>query len=184
MRRIALLGAAALFGCASCTGASRTAPGSANAGVTRISGNEGMQSISTGSVPIAGTSVLAAPANKVWTELPGVYGSLSIPLSTVEPSNRLLGNRGLKLRRELGGVKLSRYIDCGEAQGWPSADSYDVNLSVITQLQAIDSANTRVITTVDAVARPVLFVGEYNHCETRGQIESRISSMLEDAVNH
>jgi len=64
------------------------------------------------------------------------------------------------------------------AQARPSADFYDVNLSVVTQLAPVDSANTKVVTTVDAMARPVSFGGEYIRCATTGEIESRISSML------
>ena len=52
------------------------------------------------------------------------------------------------------------------------------DISVTTQLQRQDSLTTTVITTVDAVARPVLFTGEYNHCGTRGELEARISNDL------
>jgi hypothetical protein len=53
-----------------------------------------------------------------------------------------------------------------------------VIISLSTQLQPQDSLTTKVITTVDAVARPVLFTGEYNHCGTRGELETRISNGL------
>lgn len=178
MRGIVLMTVAAAFGCAS----SNVAPGAVNAGVSRVSGSEGMQSISTGAVPIAGVSTLAAPIDKLWRTLPAVYDSIAIPLATIDPSSHMIGNRGLQIRRELGGVRLGKYIDCGYAQSRPSADFYDVNLSVTTQLQAVDSARTTVTTTVDAVARPVLFTGEYSHCATTGEIELRISKMLDAAA--
>jgi len=129
-------------------------------------------------VPIAGSSTIYAPIDRLWGLLPGVYDSVGIPLTVVDRSGYLLGNRGLQVRRQLHGVMLSKYIDCGYAQGRPSADFYDVNLSVTTQLQPQDSLTTTVITTVDAVARPVLFTGEYNHCGTRGELETRISNGL------
>jgi hypothetical protein len=94
----------------------------------------------------------------------------------------LIGNRGLQIRRELGKVRLSKYIDCGSAQARPSADFYDVNMSVVTQLVRADTANTKVVTTVDALARPVSFTGEYIRCATTGEIESRISRLLEAAA--
>jgi hypothetical protein len=179
MRAFALVGVAALFACAS----SNTAPGASNSGVARVTtGGDGMHAISTGAEPIAGKSVVAAPIDKIWGKLPGAYQFLSIPLTTIEPSEHLIGNRGLQLHRDLGGVKLSRYLDCGSTQGAPSADSYDVNLSVITQLEPIDSTHTAVVTTIDAVAKPVLFVGEYVHCGTTGSIESKISKVLAGAT--
>jgi hypothetical protein len=177
MRRFSLLGVVLIAACAS-SASSRTAPGATNSGVARVSSSGGTESISTGAVPIAGSSTIYAPIDRLWGLLPGVYDSVGIPLTVVDRSGYLLGNRGLQVRRQLHGVMLSKYIDCGYAQGRPSADFYDVNLSVTTQLQPQDSLTTTVITTVDAVARPVLFTGEYNHCGTRGELETRISNGL------
>jgi len=180
MRRLALAGIAALFGCAS----SNTAPGSASTETARVIGSSegGMQAISVGA-PIAGASMVTASVVKLWGALPAVYDSLGIPPGMVEQTSHMYGNRSLQIRRQLGKVRLSRYIDCGSAQARPSADFYDVNLSVVTQLQAADSANTRVVTTVDAMARPIAFTGEYIRCATRGEIESRVSAMLQAAAN-
>jgi hypothetical protein len=181
MQRLYLLAAMAAFACAS----ANTAPGSSGAGTARISGGAGdaaMRAISTGSDPIAGETVVAAPARKLWNALPGVYDSLGIGIGTIDPPNMLIGNRGLQIRRELGKVRLSKYIDCGSAQARPSADFYDVNMSVVTQLVRADTANTKVVTTVDAMARPVSFTGEYIRCATTGEIESRISRLLEAAA--
>ena len=175
MRAISLVAAAALVGCAS----ANTAPGASNSGTARVSSGQGEQVISTGAVPIAGKSTIAAPLDKLWSALPAAYQSISIPLTTIEAQDHLLGNRGLQLRRRLGDVPLSRYIDCGTAQGGASANSYDVNLSVITQLAAADATHTDVTTTVDAVAKPVLFTGEYVHCGTTGNLEAWISKLLE-----
>lgn len=180
MRGFFLIGIVALSGCAS----SNVAPGSAGAETARVVGGAGegaVHAISTGA-PIAGASTVAAPADKLWSALPAVYDSLGIPRSVLDPSSRMIGNRGLQIRRQLGGVRLSKYLDCGSAQARPSADFYDVNLSVVTQLQAIDAGNTRVVTTVDAMGRPVSFSGEYIRCATTGEIESRISSMLDSAA--
>ena len=166
-----------VLGCAS----SNTAPGQASTGTARVIGSTGegtMHALSTGSEPIAGESRVAAPVSKLWSALPGVYDSLRIAPGLVDPTSRMYGNRSLQIRRQLGSVRLSKYIDCGSAQARPSADFYDVNLSVITQLQAVDSTNTKVVTTVDAMARPVSFSGEYVRCATTGEIEQRISSML------
>ena len=182
MRRLALILIAAAFGCAS----SNTAPGSGNTATARVTGAGGegsMRAISTGSDPVAGESRIGAPASKLWSALPGVYDSLGIALGTIDASSMLIGNRGLQIRRELGKVRLSKYIDCGSAQARPSADFYEVNLSVVTQLQRVDSSNTKVMTTVDAMAKPVAFSGEYIRCATTGEIESRISNLLQSASN-
>ena len=179
MRVMVLVGVVAVLGCAS----SNTAPG--GSGTARVTGSIGentMHAISTGSDPIAGTTTLAVPADKLWKLLPAVYESLGIPLTTSDASSRLIGNRGMQIRRELGKVRLSKYIDCGSPQARPSADFYDINLSVVTQLQPIDAGYTRVATTVDAMGRPVSFSGENVRCATTGEIESRISQLLDAAA--
>jgi hypothetical protein len=178
MNRLTMLGIAVVFGCAS----SNTAPGSASTETARVIGSTGegaMHAIEHGSAPIAGESSVAGPVGKLWNAIPAIFDSLGIAPGTVDPAAHMFGNRGLQIRRQLGGVRLSKYIDCGSAQARPSADFYDVNLSVVTQLAPVDSANTKVVTTVDAMARPVSFSGEYIRCATTGEIESRISSMLQ-----
>jgi hypothetical protein len=178
MRGIILIGIVALSGCAS----SNAAPGSASTETARVVGSVGegtVHAISTGSAPISGTTTIAAPADKLWRALPAVYDSLGIPRSVIDASSLLIGNRGLQVRRQLKDVRLSKFIDCGSAQARPSADFYDVNLSVVTQLQVIAPGDTRVVTTVDAMGRPVSFSGEYVRCATTGEIEARISKMLD-----
>ena len=186
MRRLALLGIALCAACAS----SATTPGSASTGTVRVSqgvgvgvGGGGTAVISTGSAPIAGESIVPAAPTKVWEALRGVYDSLGIAVATTDLSNRTIGNRNLQIRRTLGGVRLSKYIDCGSPQTRPSADFYDVNLSVFTQLFPQDSANTKVVTTVDAMAKPVSFTREYVRCATTGEIEEKISNMLKERAS-
>jgi hypothetical protein len=69
---------------------------------------------------------------------------------------------------------LSRYIDCGRTQGFDSADTYDVHLSVLTQVTPGKSNGATIATVVEAAARPAQFKGDYTRCESKGEIESRI----------
>jgi hypothetical protein len=174
MRVVAVTVVAASLACAS----SNTAPGTSPSADVMVQGVQGVDVLSTGGVPIAGKSTVKVPFDKAWSMLPDAYASLSIPLTTLEPQDHLLGNRGLQVRRRLGNTPLSRYINCGSAQGEESANSYAINLSVITQLQPADSGRTKVTTTVDAVGKPVLFSGEDVHCATTGAIETWISKLL------
>jgi hypothetical protein len=178
VRKLTIIGFGFTLACAS----SNTAPGSAPAQTARIVGQNGLENVSTGGSPMAGQSVIAAPLSRVWNAVPTVYDSLGIAPTTNDAGGHTFGNRGLQIRRQLRGVPLSRYMDCGSAQARPSADFYDVNLSVITQLTTVDSLNTQVVTTVDAMARPVAFTGEYIRCATTGLLESRISRLLEAAT--
>jgi hypothetical protein len=125
----------------------------------------------------ANSATVAFPLASVWRALPWVFDSLSIPIGTVDPTQHVIGNSGLKVRRRLGKSPLSRFIDCGTAQASPSADTYDVQLSVLTQAQPSDSG-TMLSTTVDAVARPADMRGDYIHCSSNGVLEPLIVKTL------
>ncbi len=67
-------------------------------------------------VPVAGVSVLASGIEKAWLVLPAVYDSLGIPRSKVDRASYTIGNLGMQVRRRLGNVRLSKYLDCGTTQ--------------------------------------------------------------------
>jgi hypothetical protein len=114
----------------------------------------------------------------VWQVLPIVFDSLAIDIAHLDHQARVIGNRDLKVRGKLGKVPLRRYVDCGNAQGAPSADTYEVSLSVMTQVQPGDSASTNVSTLVQAVARPVNFAGDYVRCLSTRALEAQLMNVL------
>src|SRR4051794_2283572 len=91
-------------------------------------------SVSSVSSTTANVGSLPYSMDRIWGELPAVFDVLGIPLNLLDVPNRTIGNNGFKVRRHLKDVPLSRYIDCGSMQGEPSADSYEVYLSVITRV--------------------------------------------------
>lgn len=177
MRASPLLLVVALTACASAATPPR--PAGSDGTVSVGSGAGGRTTLSTSAAPIAGVATIQAPIEKIWLALPAVFDSLAIPRTTFDPASHTIGNVGMQIRRQLGKVRLSRYIDCGSPQSRPSADFYDVNLSVVTQLQPEATGDTRISTTVDAMAKPVAFSGEYVRCASTGDIESKIRSLLD-----
>ena len=137
MRGIALLSVVTLAACAS---GGSTATGSPE--TMRVVGGGGLAS---GAVNIRGASATASvskvafPVDVAWRALPAVYDSLRIPPTTLDARTHHFGNEGMKIRQRLGTVALSKYIDCGQAQIGPSADSYDVFLTVTTTLRAVNA---------------------------------------------
>jgi hypothetical protein len=121
---------------------------------------------------------VAAPIERVWTLLPAVYDSLGIPIGNVNSTTRTLGNTGLKIRTRLGKEYLSTYIDCGRSQIGESADSYDVVLTIFTQADSTAGGETRVTTSVDAVARPATYSQAYSRCATKYVLEARVIKLL------
>jgi hypothetical protein len=123
-------------------------------------------------------SRIFAPIEKVWAALPAAYQSLGVPLTTSDVTTHVAGNIGLNVRRRLGSTPLVRYIDCGNSQMGPSADTYDVRLTVTTRLQADSVAGTKLSTLVEAVGRPVAFSGEYSRCSSLGVLEARLTDAV------
>ena len=174
-RELVLIAAVAMAaGCASSPGAGRPDVSQ----TMRISGGGGADiAIGANVTAAANAGNVTAPLAAVWNALPQVFDSLSIPVATIDPAQHLMGNSGFKVRHRLGKTALSRFIDCGEAQAQPSADTYDVQLSVLTELQPSDSGTT-VSTTVDAVGRPVDTSGDYIHCSSKSALEPLIVKAL------
>jgi len=123
------------------------------------------------------TQDVAAPLDAVWSALPAVHDSLGIPVTARDESSRTIGNDGLNVRRRLGRVGLQRYLDCGSTQGGPNAETYEVHLSVRTQVLPAATGSSRVSSTVQAQARPVNFAGDWIRCTSKNTLEKAIAEL-------
>ncbi|AHG89286.1 hypothetical protein J421_1749 [Gemmatirosa kalamazoonensis] len=135
-----------------------------------------------GASTTASVTSLAYPIDQAWAALRTVYDSLAIPVTTQDPATHTIANDGFKIRNRLGKTALSRYVECGNTQMGPSADSYEVYLSVTTHLKPADAGNTSVESTVEATARPVQFAQAPSRCTSKGELETRIATQLRTAL--
>lgn len=120
-------------------------------------------------------TITASPA-QVWAALPIVYEKLQIPVGTVDPTARRFGHPSLVVNRTLAGERVSRSLNCGESGfGPPVADSYQVNVSVLTTLEPTPGGGTRIETqlTGSATARGVSSAPV--HCASTGRLEEQIA---------
>jgi len=124
------------------------------------------------------TSSVAFPIDAAWKALPAVFDSLGIPVNTVDPKLKAFGNSGFTLTKRLGKTPLSQYLDCGQAQAFPSADTYEIFLVAMVQLQASEPGATAVATSVQASAKPLTVRGDYMRCSSKGKLEERIVERL------
>jgi len=179
-RTLMVLAVVSVWGCASST------PGSmppASSPDVRVVTPGGEKVLATGSTAVVeGVATVAAPIDKVWAALVPSYDSLAIPLTAIDPGAHMLGNGGFIVHRKLGSARLSQYINCGSAQGGPSADSYEINLQVTTSLAPASSAATVVTTRVNAAGKPASLSGEYMPCSTTGGLETRLVRLIEAQV--
>lgn len=175
MRATVLISLVTLSGCAS----SSAVPGHPTPTETvRIVGLTGAVALTTSPTVAARIDTFPAPLDEVWRILPAAYDSLAIPPTSLDAANHVVGNAGLKVRGRLGNVPLTRYLDCGDSQGAPSAETYEIHLSIFTQVQPGRSGTATVATTVQASGRPVAFSGEYVRCASKGVLESRLVDRL------
>jgi hypothetical protein len=170
MRTATLLVLLPLAACATTNTGSSATPASHTVTVVGTGGGASLTMPGNNSSTVR---TLAFGMDQVWRALPFVFDSIGIPVGTLDPAKRTIGNSGFKIRSRLKGVPLSRYIDCGNStQIGPNADAYDVNITMFAELHAADA------TTIDIVARPATFAQEYSHCASKGLLETRFFDIL------
>jgi hypothetical protein len=157
--------------------ASSGAPSTSNAPITetvRITGAGNTNLTLTSNAGVQVSKIEAAP-EKVWLALPAAYAKVGIPITEVDTIHQRIANSGLKLRRQLNGTSLSRFIECGSTQIGDNADSYDVFLTVSSTVKTDPSSGTATLETLfESQAKPVSFSREYARCSTKGLLEQRI----------
>lgn len=177
MRSLVILSFAAVAGCAS---SKSSPPQTREAETVRISGATGAAGLRTTSSTVARVDTMWIKLDRIWKALPAVYGTLEIPIERFDAESNTIGNSNLKLYRRLGKVPLTRYLDCGSTQLGPNAESYEVLLTVLTNVRSLPPENdkTVVATTVAAVARPIQFKGDFVRCSSKGALEARLKEVL------
>jgi hypothetical protein len=99
-------------------------------------------------------------------------------LGFTDPVTRRLGNPTVRGRR-IGGERLSRYFECGQALlGRPLADQYDVTYSIFSSLAEAGDGRVVLVTELDGSARPASVSTNPIHCESKGTLEQRIADMV------
>lgn len=154
-------------------------PGQRPTQTVQVTGSSG-GNVAIGMAPTndANVAPLAYAPADVWRVLPSVYESFTIPVNSVDSKTKVIGNNGYNIRRRLGSIPLPRLLDCGTTQGGPSAETYDVKFSILTEVRAAEGGGSAIATTIDAMGRPAAFSGEYVRCSSTGVLESRIADAV------
>jgi hypothetical protein len=121
---------------------------------------------------------VSRPIDRVWLVLAPAFDSLQIPLTTVDPTTHTIGNGDLRVRRRLGAESLRTYLNCGNTQGAPNAETFDIRLSVMAQLTPDGPGATTITTTIQAMARPASVSGEFIRCSSTGTLETRLGDIV------
>jgi hypothetical protein len=182
MRPIAwtfLLVAAA--GCASTSSAPDLGPSSptttamAQSGGSRAAG----VTVSVQNTSVAQRAVIAAPMEKTWEALDKAYAALAIAPSERNATTHSIGNTSFKARRKLGDIQLRKALDCGGDTSAPNAESYEITMSVRSQLSPDPSGGVLLQTFVEGIGKNALTnSGNQVPCYSSGGIETRIADLV------
>lgn len=178
MRSAAVLGLIVLSACAS---SHRPAVTTDEQTVRVVNQHGAVRSVQTASQHRPRITTLEIPLEQVWRALPAAYAAVGIDVATQDVNRGVIGNGGFRARRRLGDTALGRYIDCGNTQGAPSAETYEVHFSVLSEVVAEESGSTILSTVVDATARPINFSGDPVRCFSKGELENRIAATVKQA---
>ena len=177
MKLVKLLACVTLAGCASSGGGGAPVPASGpRESTTTVETFSDMGSVDLRTVrsdPTAAFDV-AAPPERVWSALSLVYTDLKLPVTEISTQARRLGSDGTRIRRQLGGTRLSRYLSCGERLGMPVAESDEVVIRLVTQVEPAGEGKSKLRTLFEATARGSTDI----NCATTGELEQRIVEMV------
>ncbi|MEP6690402.1 MAG: hypothetical protein ABJD07_04550 [Gemmatimonadaceae bacterium] len=170
-------------GCAS-PGASSSVGDAKTQSTVRVNqGGSTAAALTVTNQPTTVTVVVPTLPARVWRELPAAYDSLGIPVTKLINEDMLIGNQNFKVRRSLAGVRLPKYLECGGPASAPNAETYQVTMSILTQLQKREDGGTLVSTLIDASAQSVNFNNSSVACRSNGDLEKLVAKIVQARLN-
>jgi hypothetical protein len=180
MRGVTIVGLLAVVGCAApgVNPSTSPTPETVRVATSGIGGSTTNLMASVSNAPSANGGAVPFAADRVWGVMRAVFDSLAIPVTSVDQASMTIANSNIRLKRQLAGVALSKYVNCGNTQGFPSADTYEVFLSIATKVTASSASQAEVWTTITGQARPITFNGEAVRCTSMTTLEKRILTLV------
>ncbi|HWJ13692.1 MAG TPA: hypothetical protein VNS10_08100 [Gemmatimonadaceae bacterium] len=174
---------AAVAACASSGGTPSPSSAPTTMETTRIAAGTGTMTMTTNRDIATNAKTVAYGMDGVWAAVRAAYDSVAVPVAIFDAASHSVGNSALRVRRRLGDVALSKYLNCGSTQGFPSADTYEIQMSVLTQLRSDPaSGGTTILTTVQGQGRPMTISSEFTPCSSTGGLETRIIDLVTRAL--
>lgn len=148
-----------------------------------IGGGGNNSTLSTTTTTItAATARFPYSADLVFGVLPSVYEELKIPVTTMVSTEHMLGNVDFRGRRAIGALPMRHLIDCGGTTGEPNADTFEIFLSVSSEVKP-DGPNEAVLATVlQASGRSIAFSGNDVRCSSTGELETKIATLTKQKL--
>lgn len=126
---------------------------------------------------------LAASPAAVYEALVASYAAIGIPLTRQDPAGMVIGNDGIKLRRQLGKIEMRKAFDCGGTPGMPNSETYQITATIISSVRPDASSGASVTTVIDASASNPSYPASGVRCGSAGAIESAIVKEVRERLN-
>ena len=130
----------------------------------------------------ASSAEITAPPEAVWLAVQKVYKDLDIPLTVDNPAAHQLGNNDFFKTRQIGGERMSSYIDCGSGVTGPKADTWRIVMSLLTDVLPTANGTTLKVTFKasgkDMTAGSSFLVP----CGNNGRLESSVIARVKAAL--
>lgn len=121
--------------------------------------------------------------DEAWAVLPAVYAELLIPVSINDTRTKTIGNTGWKTRRSVGGVPAQRYFECGSSGSMQNAETYSLNLSIVTSVLPNANGGAVISTAISGTAKnPITSSSAEVRCTSKSELELRIRDMVQKAI--
>ena len=126
---------------------------------------------------------IPSPPDRTFEAARAVYEELGIPLSTIDPVGRQLGNPEFWKTHRLGKAAISTYLSCGNSITGVIADDYRVYMSVVSVVRSNGHGGSELETAFTAYALNMEgTAAERVACGTTGRLEDRIQKSVLEKV--
>jgi hypothetical protein len=112
------------------------------------------------------------------------YRALGLEPNVVDPPKGIVGLRQGTVTRQLQGVPLTAYLDCGaDVNGVPFAANDRIELSMVTEITAMAGGGSRMSTMLAARAMRTSSGASVNpqRCSSRGTLERKLHEVAKGA---
>ena len=179
----------AVSGCASTAPAGTSAPVPDNTPTptvnsTRVvTGTGSTLQVNTMNIDLDVKLFVTGTPDEAWAVLPAVYSELLIPVSINDTRTKTIGNTGWKTRRSIGRVPAQQYVECGSSGSMQNAETYSLNLSIVTAVLPNANGGAVISTAISGTAKnPITSSSAEVRCTSKGDLELRIRDMVQKAI--
>lgn len=124
-----------------------------------------------------------APPATVWLAVKKVYADLEIPVTLENPPGHQLGNPKFNKSRQMGGQRMTDFVDCGSGLTGPNAASFRIFMSSLTDVIADGKGGTTLQTTFTASGQDVTGgSSDRIPCGSSGRFEMLILNRVKAAL--